>query len=227
MINKYLKTLILTPITILFVLGVLFIPTIFSMTENELPLQTTTDSKKEWTVSFNMEVHPSTVSSNTIYIIDERDKKVPTKLSVDKNGQSVVIAPIRSYKEGTRYYLFIKESLRSERKLFLNKDTIMPFEHVKDEKNSKKKENETKATSKDKESKLTISVKHHTYLSELKATSIDNSISKILIGNNEMHYDGDNKYSLNLAGVKSGDKLSIKAYNSDNRIVERLTYEVE
>lgn len=222
------KILLCLPIVLLIV-AVFFSSSIFSLTEHQLPLQVTHDSKKEWTASFNMAVSPATVSANTIYIIDENDKKVPSELVVAKDGLSVTVTPRTIYMEGVQYYLFVDDALRSTKKLFLWADTILPFEYKKRDATSTGTQEQSGEDKKPSEPSHTISVKskHFTYFSEFTVQTTNNSIVKIVIGQTEMQYEGDNTYSANLAGVKSEDKLSIKGYNSENRIVERLTYEVD
>ncbi len=227
MIKRFNKTIIITPIALLFAL-VFFTPSILSLTEHQLQLQVTSDPNKEWTVTFNMAVSPATVSANTIYIIDENDKKVPSKLLVGRDGLSVTVSPQSSYKEDTRYYLTVEDSLRSTKKLFLWADTVMPFEYKRSVSSTgtSGKSNEDKKPI-EQSSGLIVKVKHFTYLSEFTVQTSNNSIVKIVIDGTEMQYEGNNTFTVNLAGIKSGKKLSIKGYNVENKVVESLSYEVD
>ncbi|MBE4907104.1 Ig-like domain-containing protein [Bacillus luteolus] len=222
------KIVFIVPIGLLLGL-VLYSPSTLSLTEDQLPSQVTSNPNKEWTVSFNMAVSPATVSANTIYIVDENNKKIPSKLLVGKDGLSVTVTPRTSYIEGAQYYLIVDDALRSTKKLFLWADTVMPFKYKKSNATSTRAKEQAGEDKKPAAAISSISVKskHFTYLSEFTVQTTNNSIVKIIIEGSEMQYEGNNTFTANLAGIKSGDKLSIKGYNSENKVVERLSYDVE
>lgn len=70
-------------------------------------------NNKVWTVAFDWEVSPLTISNENIYIIDSNRKKLDSiELSL-KDPKHVLITNKRSYNSGETYYLYVKKGTES------------------------------------------------------------------------------------------------------------------
>jgi len=89
--------------------------------------RTIQDPWKSWSITFTEAVHKGTIKKQNFYIIDARNKKVKTKLSLSDDGSKVTITPEARYQEGVQYYLYIKGNVKSGSNDYLNEHTILPF----------------------------------------------------------------------------------------------------
>ena len=71
-----------------------------------------TDKMKDWTIRFNVDVDPSTLTNNNIYITDGLGKRISTTL-MDKQSRSVRIKPNEAYMANQTYTLHVIRNVYS------------------------------------------------------------------------------------------------------------------
>lgn len=76
-----------------------------------LPQQNNVPVNKTWTINFNIELEPETVSESTIYVEDKEGRKVPVNLSLDINQQTVRISPLIAYEANQQYTLYVTKGV--------------------------------------------------------------------------------------------------------------------
>jgi hypothetical protein len=84
-------------------------------------------SSKEWTVTFNMPLDPKSVNNQTIYIVDEWGYRIDTKVLCREDGRSVIVQPVRPYREGYTYELVIGKGVKSLEGVSLKQPVRMLF----------------------------------------------------------------------------------------------------
>ena len=65
-----------------------------------------------WTIKFSLDVDPSSVIANNIYILDKTGTKLDASLSMP-DSKTIVLTPKTPYTSGERYNLYISKSIRS------------------------------------------------------------------------------------------------------------------
>lgn len=93
--------------------------------------KTIKDPKKEWTITLNEEIDPSSVALNNIYIADEQGNKISTtipKLLTDQ--KSIVIKPTRDYEQKKTYYLYIMKQLQTVNGKNMKDNIRIPFVYI-------------------------------------------------------------------------------------------------
>lgn len=188
--------------------------------------KTTQDVNKSWTVYFNENLRLETVSQDSIYIADLKNKRIPVTVKVANDQRSITVSPNQEYKVNTKYWLYVDESVRSLRRDPLKQSVWMLFT-VEGNKAAATSNASTENTiDTDEESNLKVSVGHHDYFANIKVITSE-EVASVKIGKSKMQYIGNNTFTLGLAAVEKGDKLNFKAYGSDNKMIERKTYTVK
>lgn len=82
---------------------------------------------KEWTIKFNMELDPATITSNNIYLQDEDGRIIGSSLSILDDNKSVKLVPKDKYKPNSEYWVLISDDVRSKSGKKLKKLTTMYF----------------------------------------------------------------------------------------------------
>jgi hypothetical protein len=173
------------------------------------PLKTTDDFGKTWTIKFNMPLDPATINSQNIYVTDDNNQPVATVLSPSPDSAAVAVTPASPYTPGKEYRLFITSGLTSAKGgLPLHPPVVVPF---------------TVADSKAKI--IAISSTYSSFLTSITViTSPD--VYSVKVGLDEMHYQGGNTYTLGIPGLKIGDVVTIRAYDSNDRLLESKKHTV-
>ena len=91
--------------------------------------KTTENPSKDWTIEFSSDLNSDSVNSNSIYITDSSDLKIPATIS--KTSDTINIAPENSYKSGMDYYLYISKDIKSSNGQNLKSGFKMPFTYKK------------------------------------------------------------------------------------------------
>lgn len=89
------------------------------------PLQTITDPKKEWNITFNSPVNVTEENTYKVKILDESGNEVVPIVSLNASG--IKIKPGDPYKSGKIYTLLIKKDLDSHKGIQLGKDIYLQF----------------------------------------------------------------------------------------------------
>ena len=73
----------------------------------ENPEQVDIAPNKVWTITFNDNVSTSSLTNNTMYVLNEKGEKVAVTYSVDK--MKVKVQPVKNYTSGETYTLWVKD----------------------------------------------------------------------------------------------------------------------
>ena len=87
--------------------------------------KTTKNPNKEWTVEFSSDLDANSVNSDSIYITNGSDLKIPATIST--TSDTINIAPKNSYESGMDYYLYISKDIKSIDGQNLESGFKMPF----------------------------------------------------------------------------------------------------
>ncbi|MFF5996381.1 glucosaminidase domain-containing protein [Lysinibacillus sp. KU-BSD001] len=105
----------------------IFAPLMIAHAADFSHVDTKVSSDKTWTITFNESVLESSISKDSIYVLDKNNRKQDTSLSV-KGNVVLVQAPAQGYVPGESYTLHITDSVKSQKSnKRLNKSVIKPF----------------------------------------------------------------------------------------------------
>ena len=90
------------------------------------PAKTTTEVNKVWTIDFNQPLLSTSINSNTIYVTDSKQKKVPTTAKLSTDTLSVTVTPSKAYEDGD-YNLYITNEVTAVTNVKHNETIIIPF----------------------------------------------------------------------------------------------------
>ncbi|RSK28687.1 hypothetical protein EJF36_18435 [Bacillus sp. HMF5848] len=203
--------------------------------------KTVSNAYKKWTIEFNEPVLAKSATDLFFYVVDSKKRRVPVTVQRSDDGLSVTVTPSQPYKLNQEYQLIVEESVFSETDTErLGQTIVMPFQidaqappeeesTSSNNKTTSKKSNTTQNNTKeqDKPSALNINSIHGKFITEITIKVSDPFIARIVIGRTDMNYEGANTYTLALAGIKTNEKLSVKAYDANGKLVESLNYTVK
>ncbi|PIC67970.1 hypothetical protein CSV78_04035 [Sporosarcina sp. P16a] len=94
-------------------------------TPNENPVP----SNKEWKVTFSLPVDEQTVTSNAVYVVDERGNKqaATPSLALGNSKEVLLSAPLNGYEEGKTYTLHVTDHIKSKNGKSLTDGVEMDF----------------------------------------------------------------------------------------------------
>jgi hypothetical protein len=72
------------------------------------------ERNKEWVIVFDRGINESVLNSNNIYVLDDRNNRIPVKIQREDNVTIKILPPKEGYKTGSNYYLFINKDLDLE-----------------------------------------------------------------------------------------------------------------
>lgn len=173
-------------------------------TEN---FKTTEDVNKAWEINFNGKLDSSTVTSNNVYVLDGQTK-YPTTLTVINGGSTIKVKPNSPYQVGKLYELVITNNVKNTNGKALKESVRMPFKVVDSESII---QSVYEITSKD----ITI----------LTITT-NSDVFEVKIGTESLNYKGNNTYQYVLIGEKVGSKVTISAYDENDKRIDQLTYTI-
>ncbi|SOB90798.1 Ig-like domain-containing protein [Ureibacillus xyleni] len=169
--------------------------------------QTTEDVYKAWKVNFSGKLDSATINSSNIYVLDGQTKH-PTTPTVTNGGSSIEVKPNSSYQVGKLYQLVVTTNVKNANGTPLKETVTMPFKVV-----------DSGATIK--------SVYSVTSLNVTSLTVVTNDdVFYVKVDGEEIKYQGTNTFLYGLVGKKIGDKVTIIAYDKDNKVLQRLTYTI-
>lgn len=194
----------------------------------------TSDPKKTWTIEFNQPLNAAKVNSTTVYVKDEKNKKVSTTVSLSSDNKAVIVTPKKNYMAGKEYKLYIEHSIVSERGGKLDQSIVFPFTILEEEQEKEvedkntggnKNSTETKEPSNPLENNLVknINIDRTSYATVI-TLSTDNSVAYVTANSEKMHYEGENKYRAGIVGLEKDDKLMIRAFDADGKLVFSKEY---
>lgn len=167
------------------------------------PLKTIDSAQKIWKIEFNLSIDPLTVTSGHIYI-ESNQGRLDAQLEVgDREKNIVYITPLSKYQPGLEYKINITNKVTDQKGNPLKTAVIVPF--IYPDPNAK------------------IQYITHNYNPFVTSFTVlaGPEVHKIKIGtSNEMHYKGENTFSLTLLDLKEGQTLTFRAYDENNRLME-------
>ncbi|WP_071392844.1 Ig-like domain-containing protein [Bacillus tuaregi] len=204
------------------ILSILCIITLFMVVPNSVSSaeenvstwksKTITDSNKVWTVAFSQPLKESSVTKTNIKVKDENNRTISTEVTLSSDKKAIIVTPKSAYEENKSYTLNISSKVTSADGEKLAKGIVQPF---------------TLDAIPDANEPINhVSLKHNTYVTSITASG-NNSVIKMTANNKEMHYEGNNTYSLGLTGLTSGDSITIKAYDQNNKVIFTKDYQVQ
>lgn len=177
----------------------------------------TKDTKKVWTIKLNEPIKSSKVRSTTVYVKDENNKKLSTKVTLSSDKKSITVTPTKDYEIGKVYKLYLDDAIRSESDKSLKETIVFPFTILGE-----------KEEPQDEESKLVTKVEfNRTSYATMVTLLTDDTIARVTVNSNDMHYEGNNQYSAGIAGLEAGDTVEIRAYDASEKTVFEKEYTVD
>jgi len=82
---------------------------------------------KTFEIGFTQAIESNSVNTQTIWIENDRQEKIPATLALARNNREIRIRPATALKLGEMYFLIITDQIRSQNGIALGKPTIMPF----------------------------------------------------------------------------------------------------
>lgn len=171
------------------------------------PAKTSSDAAKEWSVKFNTALDPATVNANTVYVKDENGALHSVRLSLVENQTVIKIKPTKPYSPNRIYNIYITDGVAASTGKYLNQPVIIPFTTT---------------------GKAIVSV-NNVYSDFVTAVTVTTSpdIYKVTANAKEMHYEGNNTYTLGMAGLNIGDTVTIRAYNANGKLIETSKHTIQ
>lgn len=168
-----------------------------------------TDTKKSWTVTMSKALDSASAIKDNIFITDEENNSIGIEISLLGDGKSIKITPTSDYEIGKTYRLYISNKLKSKDGKAVKKAKLFTF----------------KVVSQAGKSYITgiESTKNSLFIKlSVKCSS---EVFKVIVGTDEMSYSvEDETYIRNIVDLKTGDKVTIKAYDSRDKLLETKEY---
>lgn len=85
------------------------------------------EADKPWTITFNSEVNPASVTTETIYVVDEQGNQIAVDVRPGNDLRTVLVkAPIEGYESG-KYELKVTTGIQSKAGVSLKEEKLHPF----------------------------------------------------------------------------------------------------
>lgn len=198
------------------------------------PLKHTNDNQKVWTIEFSSPLKAKTVKSSNIFIEDELYRLILTDVELSADKKSIIVTPKVSFEDNKVYNLVISNEVTSEKNEKLPKKIIFPFivnglDGIGDDQgnndNGNDQGNSDNGDILDRTAIKNVVINRNEYITSITATSSE-TVATVTANDTDMHYEGNNVYSLGLTGVEKGDTITIRAYNSDGKRIFMKDYKV-
>ena len=182
----------------------------------EWPLQTSTDSRKIWTIKFNAPLDYSSINNLNVYVTDDNHNVVKTSLKQSVDRTAIQISPVNAYTLGKKYWIYITQGITSDNgKNYLVQPIVVPFTIS----------NGPSGTPAPDEKIMLIS---HTYSSVLTNFTVTTSPDVFAVKINQISalYEGNNTFVLGLPNIAPGAKVTVTAYDSNGKLLQSKIYAV-
>lgn len=172
------------------------------------PSRVTNDIRKAWTVKFTAPVDKASITGTSVYLTNDNNTPLNVSLVPSADGTEVKVVPLFNYTENTEYRLYIAGGVTSQNGLFkLAKPIVVPFTYLVN-------------------SKMLISADYSSFLTNLKVFATTD-VAMVKANGLEMHYEGNNSYSLGLVGMKQGSVVTVQAFNSSGQVIDTQKYTIQ
>jgi len=176
-----------------------------------------TDSNKVWTIEFSQPLKETTIKKTTVYVEDENYRSFFTDATLSSDKKSIIVTPKSAYQENKTYKLHISKDIMSDKGKKLEKEIILPFVL------NKASQNEQPPTTEGAIKNVTLSAQN--FATMVTVVSND-SVNRVTANSNEMHYEGNNTYTIGLTGLTPGDNVTIQAYELNGKRVYSKNFKV-
>ena len=206
-------------IPILFALVLLFsMPGITNSATNDVDVwnpKQINDNRKVWTISFNQPLKESSIKNTTVYVEDDAYRLFFTDVTLSSDKKSIIVTPRNAYQENKTYRLNISKDVTSGKGKKLAKSIVLPF--------SLNAVSGTDNPATDDNVITDVKFLSTNFATRVTATSND-SVNRVTANSKEMHYEGNNNYSIGLTGLSMGDKVLIQAYDINGKRIFSDTF---
>ncbi|WP_338450380.1 Ig-like domain-containing protein [Niallia oryzisoli] len=175
------------------------------------------ENKKVWTISFSQPLKESSVKNASVYVEDENYRLFFTDVTVSSDKKSIIVTPKDVYQENKTYRLNISKDVTSAKGEKISKKIILPF--ILDDSTG----NENPDTINEAISNVKIT---STAFASLVTATSDDSVNRVTANYKDMHYEGNNTFSLGITGLDSGDNVKIEAYDINGKKVFSKNFKV-
>lgn len=172
--------------------------------------QTSSDASKEWSVKFNMALDPATVNADTVYVKDEDGTFHSVDLSLSEDQTVIKIKPNTPYSPDHSYNIYITDGVAAITGKYLKQPVVIPF---------------TISNTSTGKAIVSVNSVYSTFVTAITVTTYPN-IYKVTANSKEMHYEGNNTYTLGIAGLSIGDTVIIRAYDANGKLIESLKHTI-
>lgn len=213
--------------------------------------KTSNDNYKTWTVTLSESIDPSSVDKNSIFVVNEFNRTIPTNVSVLTDGRTITVTPLQMYLTDHTYELVIK-GLRSSDNEILNPSVKMPFKIIKEQVVHEKRggDNVTDPStpvtnqpspsgSSSQQPASPPNVEKTTVIKDIKidlnslvaivTVTTTDEVAMVKLNSETMHYAGNNVYKLSKAGLSPSQVIIVDAFatHSQSSLLERKNHEVK
>jgi len=169
----------------------------------EWPLKSTADVYKTWTVTFNMPLDPSSVNSESVYVVDANENRVSTKLALSADKRAVQVSPTGKYSYGMRYEIRITGKVKGSNGKYMLQPVALPFIVTPSAGNAI----------------LDVKCYYSSFLTSVTVT-VAPTVFRVTVNGQDAHYIGGDTYSIGLTGLKQGASVTIRAYDQNDKLLE-------
>lgn len=100
------------------------------LNRNKSALTQNVPLNKTWTITLNVKVDETTITDETVYIVDSKFNRIPISLEVQEGGKTVKITPTNLYTVNETYRLYVTDGIQSTTGKNLIKPITMMFTTV-------------------------------------------------------------------------------------------------
>lgn len=166
------------------------------------------DNRKVWTITFSQPLKASSINNTTVYVEDDGYRMFFTDVTLSSDNKSIIVKPRNTYQENKTYRLNISQNVTSEKGKKLAKSIVLPFSI------NGVPVTDTPATN----DKAITNVKFLTTNFATRVSAISNdSVNRVTANSKDMHYEGNNTYSIGLTGLSTGSNVLIQAYDMSGK----------
>lgn len=186
---------------------ILLLPSSQLANAKEWEFQPTNDVKKVWEIWVNVPLELSSLTANSVYVLDGKNKHATT-LRLGRNGYTVLVSPTVPYVVGKKYVLMITTAVKSSNRKALKVPIEVPFQVVNPADDIQ-------------------SIHSHStgILTNLTVTT-SQGVHKVTVAGEDMRYRGNNKFTTTLIDAKPGSMISVTGYDEKNKRLEVKRYKL-
>lgn len=173
------------------------------------------DNQKVWTIAFSHPLKESSIKNTTVYVEDEAYRLFFTDVTLSSDKKSIIVKPRYTYRENKTYRLNISKDVTSEKGEKLEKSIVLPF--------ALNGVSGTDNPTTDDNAITNVKFLTTNFATRVTANSND-AVNRVTANSKDMHYEGNNTYSIGLTGLSTGDNVRIQAYDTSGKRIFSDTF---